>query len=273
MVGDFSRDLMLNAVSDLAEVVEFTLTEGRTFSSDDAHEVIFSSIDDVPVKVGDRITIRSGSSDHTFEVVGLLNRMTIGIAYIPMGTARKILTEKYHGFFADTDLPPEKIKEVVYTDENVGWIQPKGDIKKAVFGYLAQARVITRIALWVSIFLAILFLLTGVTINIREREGEYATLASLGYSNGFLGRVILTETVLLGLIGILLSVPLSYLFSVYLNREMGEAWIELDLYLDARDVIEVMVFAFLFLPVAALPSLRNILTMDIPLAVRRRSFG
>ena len=114
---------------------------------------------------------------------------------------------------------------------------------------------------------------TGVTINIRDREGEYATLASIGFSDRFLTGVILYETVIEGMIALILSVPLSYLFAYYLNYEIGKAWFQMDLYFGAKELVEVMITAFAFLPLSALPGIRHVSNMNIPIAVRRKSFG
>lgn len=270
----FRRDFVLNAVPDLSQVMDLDFSQGGYFSSDDANEILFTTIDSVPVEVGDWVTATIDKKKHRFRVAGILKRMTIRMAYIPMKTAERVISDKPVGFFARTRLPSPRIREIIYSsDENVAWIQPKADVRKAVFEFLGHARVITVIALGVSLFLGVLFLLTGITLNIRERESEYATFSSLGFSDRFIAAVVLAETVMEGLLGVGLSVPISYLFSYYLNQEMARAWFELELYLSPRDVVRVIAYALGFLPLAALPGLRHLLTMDVASAVRYRSFG
>jgi ABC-type lipoprotein release transport system permease subunit len=269
----FVKDLLLNATDDMHNKPELEFTEGGYFTSQDAFEVISSKVEHLPVNVGDRVTIKPENKEYTFKIVGILNRMTIGLAYIPKGTANKLIQEKVTGFYANTSLSPKKAKELLYADENIAWVQPKSDIKIAVLDFLSQAMVVTKISLWISIGMAMLFLLTGITINIRDREGEYATLGSLGYSERFLTREILLETMIAGLLGLLVSVPFAFLFSKYLNYELGKAMFQMDLYFGTKELFEVMGYAFAFLPIAALPGIRHILTLNIPMAVRRKSFG
>jgi len=269
----FTRDFVLQSAGDFRKIVELEFTEGKYFSSDHAFEVIFSKVDHLALKTGDYVKIKAGTNSANFRVVGILNRMTTGIAYFPRETGKKFVTKKIRGFHANTSLSATEIKKRLYQDENIAWVQPKTDIKVAVLDFLAQAMVVTQISLWISIGMAMLFLLTGITINIRDREGEYATLASLGYSDGFLTKVIIIETMIEGVIGLLVSIPLAFLFAKYLNYETSKAWFKMDLYFGAKEFVEVIIYAFLFLPVAAIPGIRHILTMDIPMAVRRKSFG
>lgn len=270
----FTRDFMLNAVPDLRRVLDVDFVQGGYFSADDAYELIFTAIDAIPVKIGEFVNVTIGEKNYTFRVVGILKRMTTQMAYIPMNTAKKVISDKPIGFFADTPLSGKNIRSRMYAaDENIAWIQPKSDIRKAVFEILGNARVLTVIGLGVSVFLSVLFLLTGVTINIREREAEYATFASLGFSDRFIIGVVLAETMIEGVLGVVMSLPLSYYFSRFLNYEMSKAWFEMDLYLAPKDVGLVLIYAMFFLPIAALPGIKYLLSMDVATSVRNRSFG
>lgn len=269
----FVKDFVIRTENDMRESTDVEFTEGGYFTSPDAFEVILSKVDHLPIKAGEQVVISADKKEYTFKVVGILNRMTTGLAYLPKGTAKKLIQENATGFYANSSVSPKEIKNLLYQDENVAWVQIKSDIKVAVLEFLAQAMVVTQIALWVSIGMAMLFLLTGITINIRDREGEYATLASLGYSGKFLTRVILFETMLEGILGLIVSIPLAFLFAKFLNYELGKALFQMDLYFGAKELVEVMAYAFAFLPIAALPGIRHILTLDIPMAVRRKSFG
>lgn len=257
----------------MSEILDPEFTAGGYFTSDDAYEVIFSKVDHLPVKVGDRVELSSEKVTRTFTVVGILNRMTTGIAYMPVGPAKELLHDKIRGFHANTSLPSKEVKKLLYQDDNVAWVQPKIDIKTAVLEFLSQAIVVTKISLWIAVAMAVLFLLTGISINIRDREGEYATLASLGYSDRFLTSIILLETMIEGLLGLVVSVPLAYLFAKYLNYGMSEAWFKMDLYFGVKELLQVMAAAIVFLPIAAIPGIRHIIKMNIPMTVRRKSFG
>jgi len=184
--------------------------------------------------------------------------------------SRKEINRAFH---ANASMSPVSVKELLYQEENVAWVQPKKNIRTAVLEFLSLAIVVTKIALWIAVSMAVLFLLTGVTINVRDREVEYATLSSLGCPNSFLTSVILLETMIEGLFGLLISVPLSYLFARYLNQEMSEAWFKMDLYFGVKELLQVMAAAIAFLPIAALPGIRHVVTMNIPESVRRKSFG
>jgi len=94
----FHRDYLLYSAGNLRDILELEFTAGGMFSSDHAAEVIFSKVDHLPIRIGDRVEVTSDKITYTLKVVGILNRMTTGIAYLPPQIAEKMLEQKFRGF-------------------------------------------------------------------------------------------------------------------------------------------------------------------------------
>jgi ABC-type antimicrobial peptide transport system permease subunit len=108
-------------------------------------------------------------------------------------------------------------------------------------------------------------------LSVLETEGEFATLKAIGYGDGAVGRIVLTETLALAVGAALLSVPLGELVSVYLNGRLGDAWFRVDNFLLPMEFAKVVVPALLFIPLGVYPGLRHVLRLDVSTVLRTRT--
>ncbi len=255
----------------------FKFLSGQWLSSDSAWEIVINNnFYTLPhIRVGDTITVTAKNKDYSFTIVGLVSDMTMGVAFAPIETVRGImdLQGKASGFLVASHLPPEDLKKALFTHEMINYISLKSEMKEQVREALAQVRTVVNVAIGISIFMAILFLISSLTINILERETEYATLGALGYSQPSVARIVLTEVMTEALCALVLSIPISILVSLYLNHEMARAWFQIDLYLNSNDFLTVMIPAFLATPLASIPGLKTVFSLNLPEVLRRRAFG
>jgi ABC-type antimicrobial peptide transport system permease subunit len=126
------------------------------------------------------------------------------------------------------------------------------------------------IAAGISIFVAVLFILTSINLSVLETEGEFATLKAIGYGRGSITRIIVTEALVYAIGAVLLSVPVAMTLSVYLNHRMGEAWFRVDSFFFASEFARVLLPALVLIPLGAYPGLRYIFQLDISNAIRAR---
>lgn len=253
----------------------FKFVSGRWFTRDDSWEIVINNnFYTLPhVAVGDTVTVTAKNRDYTFTIAGIVSDMTMGVAFAPIETVRKILglEGKASGILAASSLPTEDLKKSLFSHEMVTYITTKYEMKEQVREAMAQARAVINVAIGISIFMAVLFLISSLTINILERETEYATLGALGYSRPSVSRIVLTEVMTESACALALSIPISVLTAYYLNLEMARAWFKIDLFLNSRDFLTVMVPAFLATPLASLPGLKTIFSLNLPQTLGVRS--
>lgn len=241
---------------------------GEWLKSDNSYEVVINNnFYPLPnVRVGDTITVSAKNHDYSFKIVGIISDMTMGVAFAPIETVRKILElgDKASGIFVSSSLAPEELKKTLFSNEMVTYVSLKHEMKQQVRDAMVQLRSVINVAIGISIFMAVLFLVSSLTINILEREAEYATLGALGYTNLSISRIVLTEIMTESLCALVLSIPISILTAYYLNFEMARAWFRIDMFLYYKDFLTIMVPAFLATPIASLPGLKTIFSLNLP---------
>jgi ABC-type antimicrobial peptide transport system permease subunit len=221
-----------------------------------------------------QVITRKGTFD--FRIAGIIADMTLGTAYIPLNVARSILgledkTSAVLAVFNNND--HIAIRKTLFNHEMVTRVELKRNMETLVGSYMEEMKKLSYVALGVSIFVGVLFMLSSITMNIQERAGEYATLQTLGYFNREIAETVITEILAEGVIAVFLSIPLTIIFSKYLNIKMSQAWISIEMYLNLSDFLIVIISSLLLLPFAGLPGLTQIFRQDIAVAVRRKGFG
>ena len=106
-----------------------------------------------------------------------------------------------------------------------------------------------------------------------RRLGEYATLRTIGFADGTVLRMILTEVALIGAVGTLLAVAAGIGISHGLNAVLSQAWFQVDTQLELKDFFIVLLPAWLCFPLTALPPFKTIIRAGLVPTLRRRAFG
>lgn len=255
----------------------FRWAEGGRFFEDDAPKIILNKNfnHERPFHIGEWLWLKNGSRKERVQVVGLASDMTVGLGYVPISVARRLLDipVKTTGFMATFRDPPRLVKKRLFGQEMVNYVSLKLEMREMVYQYLQIIWSIMEIAVRIAIVLAALFMLTGLSMAILEREGEYATLRCFGYSRGDVTKMIYAETAVEALLALLTCVPLGLLLSRYLQHAMAKAWFRVEFHYPLSDYWGVLAPALALLPLAALPPLLKLLRTSPALALRARNIG
>ncbi len=277
-LGGNDYDYMLVGIDPRSEIRHFNIVEGTPLSDENGYEILINKAwAQIPeVKPGEIVKVTTKKGRFNFKVAGIIADMTLGTAYVPINVARAVLglenkTSAALAIFNNND--HSGIRKALFNHEMVTRVELKRNMETLVNSYMEQMKRLSYVALGVSIFIGVLFMLSSITMNIHERSGEYATLQTLGFFNHEIARTVITEILAEGIVAIFVSIPLSLIFSKYLNLKMSQAWLTIEMYINPQDFLIVMISSLLLLPVAGLPGLMQIFRQDIAISVRRRSFG
>lgn len=277
-LGGNDYDYMLVGIDPKSQIRHFNIEKGAPLSGENEYEILINKAwADIPeVKPGEIVKVTTSKGSYNFRVAGIIADMTLGTAYVPLNVARAVLglknkTSAALAVFNNND--HAGIRKALFNHEMVTRVELKRNMETLVNSYMEQMKKLSYVALGISIFIGVLFMLSSITMNIQERSGEYETLQTLGYSNREIAETVFTEIIAEGIVAIFISIPLTIIFSKYLNIKMSEAWLNLDMYLNVRDFLSVIISSLLLLPLAGLPGLIQIFRQDIAISVRRRSFG
>jgi len=101
------------------------------------------------------------------------------------------------------------------------------------------------------------------TINIMERKRELATLRMLGYTTKQLGYSLFTENMLVGVMGTIIGVPLSYIVAYGFMLAFSSDLFQIPFIIYTRTYIITIILVFVILTLSILPGLRYISKMNI----------
>jgi len=252
--------------------------EGGFFSGEHEPEIIINANFSSGHKyhVGQTVHVESNrGTQHPVKVVGITNDMTMGVAYMPIGFARKVLDRANDdtGMFLYINGDPHAAKKALFQNEMVQYVSLKADMEKQTWEYLKVMFALVTVALVISVAMAVMFMLTGLSLTVLEREGEYASLRAIGFSNRTVASIIFWEVLAQGVLAVVAAVPLTWVLCQYLEYQFSRAWMKISFVYEWDVMLMTALPIFLFLPLAALPGVRQILTLDLAQTLRRRSLG
>ena len=273
--GERSGDYQLVGMPAGSKLSSFRLTDGRGFSGDDANEIMLNASfsDFAPPAPGDEVLIKIGGREHTLKVAGLVSSLSTGQAYVPIETARRLLglEKKCSGFMAKLNgAGVAEAKESLYASDRVSRVTVRSELESAIDEQLAKATNLIALAVIIGSVVALAIVINTMSMNILEREGEFATLSSLGYGRPALARMVLTEVFVMGIAALVLAVPVAVGIARYMDAELSQVWFHIDTYVTLKDFERSLLLPFLLLPIAAVPGLLHVFRLDVASVVRQR---
>lgn len=274
--GDRRLDCRLVGLPHDSPVNRLNLIAGRAYRGGGAMEIVLDKEDAkvIGAQVGDSIRIVSGEQKKEATLVGLVTGLMSGQAYGGLEMSRGLLGMENltNGLFLSL-APGAEEKETLdrlYALDFVGRVTSKTAVVDDFMALTSEIMGIVYLCSAFAIITGVLFIFTGITLNILERESEYATLQTLGFGRRNLAGMVLSEAMVQGLLALILSIPAGVLISRFLTGRMSAAWFAIDSHFTAAQFLWILAPAFLVMPLATIPGLRSIFRINIAEAVRRR---
>jgi ABC-type lipoprotein release transport system permease subunit len=211
--------------------------EGRFLKSNDATEIVIGKTlaKNLRIGLGDELTLLGSGLDGSFaaavvNVVGIFDSgiedLDRSIAEIPLGLFQDIFYMQGAGHQVvitapNIDLVPElmaRVQALVPEDEKHvihDWNRLQPGLKQAI-----QADMSSSFAMYAILVILVAFsVLNTQLMSVLERTREFGIVMALGLKPGRLGRLVILETMLMGLMGVVLGAIVgaivTYYFTVY----------------------------------------------------------
>jgi putative ABC transport system permease protein len=251
------------------------LVEGRSYRGEGSLEIVLDKEDarDLGAEIGDSIRVVAGMQEVETVLVGLVTGLMSGQVFGGLEMSRTLLEmeEQVNGLFLSLKpgVEEEKIIDQLYSLDYVGKVTSKEGVVHDFLALTSEIMGIVYLCAAISILTGILFIFTGITLNILEREGEYATLQTLGFGRSHLVGIVLSEVMVQAIVALILSIPAAAVISVFLTGRMSDAWFNVANNFTADVVLWTVIPALLVMPLATVPGLRSIFRIDIAEAARK----
>jgi len=270
-------DSTLTGVAPGARLWSYPSGQGKTVGEIGAGEVVLETVvaRKLGVGVGDRIEVGHRDRTERAIVAGIGAGLSGEASFASLEFARRILdleemttalTVRFQG-----GASRGAATAALYDQPDVARVTLRRNVSAAFHAIMEEIWGIVYIAAALAIGVAILFVLTSLTLSVLEREGELATLEALGFGKRVLRRMLVTEAVLQMAAAVVLAAPVAWIIAGYLNGRMSRVWFDVTTSGRPLDFIAVLAPALVLSPLAALPGLARVFHIDIGETVRQKA--
>lgn len=249
------------------------LEAGRLPRGDAAEVVVYRKLlDQLGLSLGDSLRVKGVEDGRDFEVVGVCTFSPRQI-YMPKKHAQFLLKLEHKVTGALIETRPgaeEAVAAALRARGFVGDVRMKSTIVDALRAHTRELLAVVSFALVFGILVSCLVAGAMTTLNILEREADYAMLRIQGFELSRVKKGVYGEVLVTGALGALLAAPLSYWVTLVLNHQMGQAFFYVKTVLSPVAIILTIAATILFMPIAAGPAIRRIRDMNLAESVRSR---
>ncbi len=207
------------------------VTEGRFVEAGDEVVIGIVLARNLRVSVGDELTMLGSGRDGSFAaavltIVGIFDSgipdLDRSIAEMPLATFQEVFFMRGSGHHIVINAPAidavpdyqQRVRAVLPDDLNLhDWAALQPGLKQAITADIGSS----FFAYAVLVVLVAFSVLNTGLMSVLERTREFGILMALGIAPGRLGRLVLLETALMGVIGILLGALFGGLLTGYLG--------------------------------------------------------
>ena len=209
--------------------------QGRYLDDNDAAEIVIGSVlaRNLKVELGDEITLLGSGRDDSFaagiaSVVGIIDsgmtELDRSVAQLPLGYFQDLFAmgDEVHSIVIELDdlsaVPAVKtrLQELVNNPDLavLDWDQLQPGLRQAI-----QADLFSAFVMYAVLIVLVAFsVLNTQLMSVLERTREFGVMMSLGLRPGQLGRLVLLETALMSLLGLLLGCALGLVINGYFQQ-------------------------------------------------------
>ncbi|MBX3189318.1 MAG: ABC transporter permease [Labilithrix sp.] len=159
-------------------------------------------------------------------------------------------------------------KTALLANELVTSVQIKSEFAGATVRYLSAFNAVVVPFVGLGAILAAFFLASVLGFLLLEREGEYATLRTMGYGWREIARSVFVEIACLGVLGLTASLVSWVAMAYVLRAPMAAAWFSVPLDFRAHDFGVVAAPTLAFLLAATIPGARALMRLDLSAVLR-----
>lgn len=177
--------------------------------------------DDLGVRPGDTVTAQTPAGSERLTVSATSDEPIPARAYVGFDAAARIVGQPLaNGFHLRTDTSdPAALRSQLYDQPGVAAVALRDEQRADLRSLLSVFNALIAVMLAFAVAMAFAVLFNAMTINILEREREYATMRTIGARPRLIARFLAIETVVLWAIAVIPGAVAGTL----LARRLGDA--------------------------------------------------
>jgi putative ABC transport system permease protein len=225
--GSHEADILLTALPAKQTLHHFEFSSGtnRAAALAPGHIVLTAALADAyHVKTGDTVTVDTAYGSYDLTVGGTTSELVGSVSYISLDALQSeagTLAAGFNSVYLTVDTHQvTALQSSLYQLSNVTSVQVKANVRKDWSALMDLFYVFTGVALLFSLAMGFALLFNAMTINVLERQREFATMRAFGTGGQRISRMMLIEN---GVIWLLTTGP-GLLLGYGLAFQMGKAF-------------------------------------------------
>lgn len=271
LAASASEEIQLVGLPSSPRLRVLTLTAG---GEPTAHGIALSEqiASKLGLHVGSRVTLHAPSGVERLRVAGIVRTLAGTNGYLPASTASGLLGLRGKATSIAVSGGATMASQLRH-DPRIARVSSRAGILAGQRELTSELTGLIDILLAISLGVGALFLLSSLTISHVDREGELATLRALGHGRPQIAGIVLGEALVQTLLGAALSLPLTMLIALPLQRQIAKAWFDITLTSTPSDFLVVILPALALALLGAVQATRRVLRIDVARIVRARLIG
>ncbi len=260
--------------NEMERTKNFDVREGKL---DFSGAVLSSKLaDDLGAGPGDDIDIVVGSTVVTLEVTGVVQEAIALIVYTNRDVLAPLFTpEDCNGAYIQLVDPATSSEQAVRVREVevVAGVLEIREVKASFEVMLELAQGFFLMFFMISAVITLAVAGSAVIISAMERDVEFATLDTLGFSKWHVAKVITVEMTILALVSSLIGIPMSFILAQMLAESFAQVLFEFPVILATGAMITTFFLGVVFVLLSSIMPIRYSWKLDTEQTIRERTAG
>ena len=257
--GERSEHSVVTAVMEDATLLKPEHVSGVQPLSTDGIFLTETLARDLHLEVGDTVIVESERMDRRFPVAGLVRFPMGESAYMRLSQAATLM-RGFHATSALLELEDsdyeEEVTRMLEMRAYVLSVERSSAVREGFEELMALTNQFIGIMIVFGMSLAAFAVFNTVTLNVTERSRELATMRTLGFSKLQVNMLITVESLVTGVVGILLGFVLGYAIEAYLVGQMSTLDWNMDIIIEPSTFAIVGALTVVVLLLSQVPGLR-----------------
>ena len=257
--GSRSEHSVVTAVMEGATLLTPEHVSGAEPLSEDGIFLTETLARDLGLDVGDTVMVESERQDQAFPVAGLVRFPMGESAYMRLSQAASLM-RGHHATSALIALEhidhEEEVTRMLEMRAYVLSVERSAAVREGFEEIMALTNLFIGIMTIFGMSLAAFAVFNTVTLNVTERSRELATMRTLGFSKRQVNLLITTESLITGVVGIILGFVLGYAIEAYLVGQMSTLDWNMDIIIEPSTFAIVGALTLAVLLLSQIPGLR-----------------
>ena len=273
--GGRQQDLLLNAVPPGGDLHALQLPSGMDQASALASGQIVltkSSARDLHASTGDVVTIVNQYGTHKMHVSATVDELLSSVAYISVDDARSwagTSNQPINGAYVKVDPARQRdVQAALYNLPGVANVQLKSAERSDWTSLMGLFYALMGTILAFAVIMAFALLFNTMTVNVLEREREFATMRAVGTGRGTIALLLSTESAVLWMLAAIPGLLVGYWAAVEMGRAFQSDLFSFSIIVQPITFVVTAVGILITMLLAAIPAMRRINRLNLAEATK-----